>query len=108
MRFWNCVSRNVDSKYSTRLLKLCIFSSWLFTVAGMSYISIVDAEECGRSGVSEFNDFGVAVSFDVVVADLGVVEGDDDLFDTMFLVESLVLDCCCCCCCLSWFVFCVF
>ena len=55
-------------------------------------ISIVDAEDGGRAGVSEFNDFGVAVSFDVVGADLGVVEGDDDLFETMFLVERLVLD----------------
>ena len=52
----------------------------------------VDAEEYGRAGVSEFNNFGVAVSFGVVVADLGVVEGDDDLFETIFLVERLVLD----------------
>ena len=61
-------------------------------MARMSYISIVDAEEGGRAGVSEFNDFGVAVSFDVVVADLSVVKGDDHLFETMFLIERLVLD----------------
>ena len=45
-----------------------------------------------RARVSEFNNFGVAVSFDVVVADLGVIEGDDDLFETILLVERLVLD----------------
>ena len=43
-----------------------------------SSIVNVDAED-DRTGVSEFNNFGVAVSFGVVVADLGVVEGDDDL-----------------------------
>ena len=57
-----------------------------------SSIVIVDAEECGRVGVLEFNDFGVAVSFGVVVADLGIVERDDDLFETILLVERLVLD----------------
>ena len=57
-----------------------------------SSIVIVDAEEYGRAGVTEFNDFGVAVIFGVVVADLGVAEGDDDLFKTVFLVERLVLD----------------
>ena len=36
-----------------------------------SSIVIVDVEEYGRAGVSEFNNFGVAVSFGVVVADLG-------------------------------------
>ena len=56
------------------------FSSWLFTVAIRSYKIIVNAEKYGRAGVSEFNDFDVAVSFDVVVAELGVVEGDGDLF----------------------------
>ena len=61
-------------------------------MARMSYISIVDAEEGGRAGVSDFNDFGVAVSFDVVVADLSVVKGDDHLFETMFLIERLVLE----------------
>ena len=45
-----------------------------------------------RARVSEFNNFGVAVSFGVVVADLGVIEGDDDLFETILLVERLVLD----------------
>ena len=45
-----------------------------------------------RARVSEFNNFGVAVSFGVVVADLGVIEGDDDLFETIHLVERLVLD----------------
>ena len=76
-----------------------------------SSIVIVDVEEYGRVGVSEFNNFGVAVSFGVVVADLGVVERDDDLVETIFLVERLVLDlscCCCCCCCLSWFVLRIF
>ena len=92
MRLRDCVSRSVNSKYSTRLVRLCIFSSWLFTIARMSYISIVDAEEGGRAGVSDFNDFGVAVSFDVVVADLSVVKGDDHLFETMFLIERLVLE----------------
>ena len=50
------------------------------------------------------------MSFGVVLADLGVVEGDDDLFEMIFLVERLVLDLffCCCCGCLSWFVLCVF
>ena len=57
-----------------------------------SSIVNVDAKEYGRAGVSKFNNFGVAVSFGVVVADLGVLEGDDDLFETIFLVESLVLD----------------
>ena len=57
-----------------------------------SSIVIVDAEEYGRAGVSGFNDFGVVVSFGVVVADFGVVEGDGDLFKTIFLVERLVLD----------------
>ena len=57
-----------------------------------SSIVNVDAEEYGRAGVSKFNNFGVAVSFDVAVADLGVLEGDDDLFETIFLVERLVLD----------------
>ena len=56
-----------------------------------SSIVNVDAED-GRTGVSKFNNFGVAVSFGVVVADLGVVKGDDDLFETIFLVERLVLD----------------
>ena len=45
-----------------------------------------------RARVSEFNNFGVAVSFGVVVADLGVIEGDDYLFETILLVERLVLD----------------
>ena len=45
-----------------------------------------------RARISEFNNFGVAVSFGVVVADLGVIEGDDDLFETILLVERLVLD----------------
>ena len=45
-----------------------------------------------RARVSEFNNFGVAGSFGVVVADLGVIEGDDDLFETILLVERLVLD----------------
>ena len=45
-----------------------------------------------RARVSEFNNFGVAVSFGVVFADLGVIEGDDDLFETILLVERLVLD----------------
>ena len=52
---------------------------------------VVNAEECRRAGVTEFNNFGVAVSFGVVVADLGVVEGDD-LFKMVFLVERLILD----------------
>ena len=56
------------------------FSSWLFTVAIRSYKIIVNAEKYVRAGVSEFNNFDVAVSFDVVVAELGVVEGDGDLF----------------------------
>ena len=55
-------------------------------------IVIVDAEEYGRAGVTKFNDFGVVMIFGVVVADLGVAEGDDDLFKTVFLVERLVLD----------------
>ena len=92
MRFWDCVSQSVDSKHGTCLVRLCIFSSWIFTVAIRSSIVIVDAEECGRAGVLEFNDFGVAVSFGVVVADLGIVERDDDLFETILLVERLVLD----------------
>ena len=45
-----------------------------------------------RARVSESNNFGVAVSFGVVVADLGVIEGDDYLFETILLVERLVLD----------------
>ena len=45
-----------------------------------------------RARISEFNNFGVAVSFGVVVADLGVAEGDGDLFETILLVERLVLD----------------
>ena len=57
-----------------------------------SSIAIVYAEECGRVDVSELKDFGIAVRFDVVVAGLGVAEGDDDLFETIFLVERLVLD----------------
>ena len=57
-----------------------------------SSIVVVDAEEYGRAGVTEFNDFGVAVIFGVDVADLGVAEADDDLFKTVFLVERLVLD----------------
>ena len=57
-----------------------------------SSIVIVDAEEYGRTGVTEFNDFGVAVSFGIVVVDLCVVEGDDDLYKTIFLAERLVLD----------------
>ena len=32
------------------------------------------------------------MSFGVVVADLGLVEGDDDLFETILLVQRLVLD----------------
>ena len=80
MSFWDCVSQSVDSKYSTHLVILFLFSSWLFTVAIRSYKVIVNAEKYDRAGVSEFNDFGVAVSFDVVVAELGVVEGDGDLF----------------------------
>ena len=56
-----------------------------------SSVVIVDAEEYNRAGVTEFNDFGVAVIFGVVVADLGVAEGDDDLFKTVFLVERLFL-----------------
>ena len=46
-----------------------------------SPVVIVDAEEYGsyRAGVTEFNNFGVPVSSGVVVADLGVVEGDDDI-----------------------------
>ena len=64
----------------------------LFTVAIRSSIVIVDAEEYGRTGVTEFNDFGVAVSFGIVVVDLCVVEGDDDLCKTIFLAERLVLD----------------
>ena len=35
-----------------------------------SSIVIVDVEECDRAGVLEFNNFDVAVSFGVVVADL--------------------------------------
>ena len=61
-------------------------------MAILSSIVIVDAEDYGRAGVTEFNDFGVAVIFDVVFADLVVAEGDDDLFKTVFLVEKLVLD----------------
>ena len=57
-----------------------------------SSVVIVDAEEYDRAGVTEFNDFGVAMIFGVVVADLGVAEGDDGLFKTVFLVERLVLD----------------
>ena len=57
-----------------------------------SSIVIVDAEEYDRAGVTEFNDFGVAVIFGVVVSDLCVVEGDDDLFKTVFLVKRLVLN----------------
>ena len=57
-----------------------------------SSILIVDAEECSWARVSEFNNFGVAVSFGVVIADLGLVEGDDDLFETILLVQRLVLD----------------
>ena len=57
-----------------------------------SSIVIVDVEECDRAGVLEFNNFDVAVSFGVVVADLGIVERDDDLFETIPLVERLVLD----------------
>ena len=74
-------------------------------MATRSSIVIVDAKEYGRAGVTEFNDFGVAVSFGVVVADLGVAEGDDDSFKMVFLVERLVLDLFFCCC-LSWFVLC--
>ena len=74
------------------LLDFVFFLSWLLTVAIRSSIVIVDAEEYDRAGVTEFNDFGVAVIFGVVVADLGVTEGDDDLFQTVFLVERLVLD----------------
>ena len=62
------------------------------TVAARSSIVIVDAKEYDRAGVTELNDFGVAVIFGVVVANLGVAEGDDDLFKTLFLVERLVLD----------------
>ena len=61
-------------------------------MAVRSSIVVVGVEEYGRAGVSEFNNFGVAVSFGVVVADLGVVEGDDDLVETMFLVQRLVWD----------------
>ena len=68
MMFWDCVSRSVDPKYSTRLVRMYFFSSSLFTVAIKSSLVIADTEECGRAAVSEFNDFGVAVSFDVVVA----------------------------------------
>ena len=57
-----------------------------------SSIVIVDSEDYGRAEVSEFNDYGVAVSFGVVVVDLGVVKEDSDLFETVFLVERLVLD----------------
>ena len=57
-----------------------------------SSVVIVDAEEYDRAGVTKFNDFGVAMIFGVVVADLGVAEGDDGLFKTVFLVERLVLD----------------
>ena len=57
-----------------------------------SSIVIVDGEDYGRAEVSEFIDFGVAVSFDVVVVDLDVVKEDSDLFETRFLVEKLVLD----------------
>ena len=57
-----------------------------------SSIAIVYAEECGRVDVSELKDFGIAVRFDVVVAGLGVAEGDDDLFETVFSVERLVLE----------------
>ena len=64
-----------------------------------SSIVIVDVEEYGRAGVSEFNDFGVAVSFGVVVADLGFVEMM--IYLRQYLVESLVLDLISCCCCLS-------
>ena len=58
-----------------------------------SPVVIVDAEEYGsyRAGVTEFNNFGVPVSSGVVVADLGVVEGDDDLFKMVSLVRRLVL-----------------
>ena len=49
-------------------LECIFFSSSLFTVAIKSSLVIADTEECGRAAVSEFNDFGVAVSFDVVVA----------------------------------------
>ena len=87
------------------MVRLCIFSSWLFTVPIKSSIVIVDVEEYGRAGVSEFNDFGVAVSFGVVVADLGFVEMM--VYLRRYLVESLVVDLFSCCC-LSWFVFCIF
>lgn len=39
----------------------------LLTVAISSSIVIGDAEEYDRAAVSEFNDFGAVVSFDVVV-----------------------------------------
>ena len=57
-----------------------------------SSIVIVDNENYGRAEVSEFNDYGVAVSFGVVVVDLGVVKEHSDLFETVFLFERLVLD----------------
>ena len=74
------------------MVRLCVFSFWLFTVAIRFSIVIVDAEEYGIAEVAEFNDFGVAVSFGIVVADLCVAVGDDDLFKTVFLVERLVSD----------------
>ena len=50
-----------------------------------SSIVIVDADECSRAGVSEFNHFGVGVSFGVVFADFCVIEEDGDLFETIKL-----------------------
>ena len=73
-------------------LEFVFFHPGYSTVTIRSSIVIVDAEEYDRAGVTEFNDFGVAVIFGVVVADLCVVEGDDDLLKTVFLVKRLVLN----------------
>ena len=41
------------------------FSPRLFTVVVKASIVIADAEEYGGAGVSDLNDFGLAVSFSV-------------------------------------------
>ena len=56
-----------------------------------SSIVTLDAEEYDKAGVSEFTHFNVAVSFGVVVENLGVVEGDNDFFERFLLVGRLVL-----------------